>query len=179
MNGQITRSGLGDLLKSLMDERRTTTVYVHTDDNHLIAVGLDHGELVYLICGPRQGERALPEIQKMQSGTYRLDDSASTRSRPGVRMPTRETLLSLLATGSEAPIGDSSGTEERLCAVLTRYMGPIAPLVCRQTVEAAGGLTSAERVRQVVEALALEIDNPQEAERFRRDARRELDGVIG
>lgn len=179
MNGEITRSGLGDLLKTLMDARRTTTVYVRTDDNHLIAFGLDGGELVYLICGPRQGERALPMIQRMRSGTYRLDDSAGSHRRPDVRLPTREALLSLLATGDDAPVGDGGRIEERLCKLLTRYMGPIAPLVCRQTVEAAGGLSSADKVREVVEALASEIDSPAEAERFRRDARLELDLQTG
>jgi hypothetical protein len=174
MSGEITRSGLGDLLKTLMDERRSTTVYVATDDNHLIAVGLERGELVYLICGPRQGERALPMIERMRSGTYRLDDSASVHRRADVRLPTREALLSLLATGSNAPTGDGDRMEERLCKLLTRYMGPIAPLVCRQTIEAAGGLGSTDKLRDVVEALAGEIDHPEEAERFRKAARLEL-----
>jgi len=34
MKGEITRSQLVDLLKTLVEEQRTGTVYVHTDDKY-------------------------------------------------------------------------------------------------------------------------------------------------
>lgn len=179
MKGEITRKQLVALLESLVAKRQTTTLYVRTDDNHLIAIGVAHGEIVSLICGPRQGERAIPQIRKMRSGTYRLDDKAMPHQRAGTSLPSSKTLLSLLSADDDAPANDCDWLQDVLCNVLRDYVGPIAPVVCRDTVEAAGGVDSPEKVRRVVEELAREIDDANEAKRFVARAQAELGSVIG
>jgi hypothetical protein len=179
MNDEITHAQLIDLLKRLVAERSTCTLYVHTDDNHLILVGVDRGEIVSLICGPKQGERAIPLIRRMGKGTYRLDDSVMRHSRPGVTLPSSDAVLSLLSDETVAAQGGQcEWVHSVLCKVLADFMGPIAPLVCRQTVSAVGGIDSPEKVRRVVDDLAKEIDNGAEAERFKAQAQKELRGLI-
>ena len=95
MNGEITRTQLIALLRQLVDEKRTSTLYVHTDENHLIAVGVDAGEIVSLICGPKQGERAIPLVRRMGTGTFRVEDKVTARSRFGSRLPPRRVRESL------------------------------------------------------------------------------------
>ena len=179
MNGEITRNQLVDLLKGLVKDGRSSTIYVHTDDNHLIAVGVDRGEIVSLICGPKQGERAIPLIRKMRTGTYRVDDAVTPHRRFGAKLPSSDALLSLLAEDGDIGVSDCQWVQEVLCKVLADYMGPIAPLVCRDTVKAAGGIDSPEQVKRVVEDLAQEIDNLAEAERFRAQAQAELGSLLG
>jgi len=179
MNGEITRNQLVDLLKSLVKEGRTSTLYVHTDDNHLIAIGVDRGEIVSLICGPKQGERAIPLIRQMRTGTYRLDDSVTPHRRFGARLPSSDALLSLLTEEGDTQVSDCQWVQDVLCKVLADYMGPIAPLVCRDTVQAAGGIDSPEKVKRVVEDLAQEIESVAEADRFRAQAQAELGNLIG
>lgn len=179
MNGEITRNQFVDLLRSLVTEGQTKTLYVHTDDNHLIAVGIERGEIVSLICGPRQGERAIPHIQAMRSGTYRLEDKVIPHRRAGTMLPSSETLLTLLAGQDDAQVDNCDWIQKVLCNVLRDYIGPIAPVVCRDKVEAAGGIDSPERVKRVVEALAGEIDDTAEAERFRARAQAELGSPQG
>ena len=137
MNREITRNQLVDLLRSLIAEGRTSTLYVHTDDNHLIAIGLKSGEIVSLLCGPRQGERALPQIRAMRSGTYRLDSKVTPHRRAGTGLPSSETLLKLLTDEDDTQGTNCDWVQKVLCNVLRDYMGPIAPVVCRDTVEAA------------------------------------------
>lgn len=179
MKAEITRKQLVGLLETLVAKRQTTTLYVRTDDNHLIAIGVDRGEIVSLICGPRQGERAIPQIRKMRSGTYRLDDNATPHRRAGTSLPSSKTLLTLLSADDDAPSDDCDWLQDVLCNVLRDYVGPIAPVVCRDTVEAAGGVDSPEKVRWVIEELAREIDDTGEAQRFVARAQAELGNSLG
>jgi len=180
MNREITRKQLVDLLRSLIAKGQTTTLYVHTDDNHLIAIGVEEGEIVSLICGPRQGERALPQIRKMHAGTYRLDDKVVPHRRAGTMLPSSETLLALLAE-EEGAQGESNcdWIQKVLCNVLRDYLGPIAPVVCRDTVKAVGGIDSPDKLSRVVDELAREIDDAAEAKRFRARAEAEIGSPPG
>ncbi len=180
MNGNITRSQFIDLLSSLVKDRRTSTVYVRTDDNHLIIASVDSGEIVSLICGPKRGERAVPMIRKMHSGSFRLEEGASAHRGLGGQLPPSDTLLSLLMVEEEgdAKVSDCQWVQSVLCKMLKEYMGPIAPLVCQETIDSAGGLDSPDKCRQVVEKLAHEIDDMAEAESFRSRAHAELAAVL-
>jgi len=184
MKGEITRSQLVDLLKTLVEEQRTGTVYVHTDDNHLIAVGVDRGELTSLICGPKRGERAIPMIRNMRSGTFRLEDRAIPNRRGGANLPSTEVLLSMLADDADdkydnGQISDYHWVQDVICKVLADYMGPIAPLMCRETIKAAGGIDSPDKVRRVIDELAREIDDMAEAKRFLTQTQAELGNRLG
>ena len=174
-NEPITRDQLIDLLRSLLEDRHTTSLYVHTDDNQLIVIGINQGEIVSLRCGSKRGEQAIPMIRDMNAATYRLYDQIAPRPNVGVKLPPSETLLSLLseAGGAEAD-DDCQWVHDVLCKVLGEYMGPIAPVICSEAVEAVGGLDSQEKIQQVVEQIALEIDSPAEAQRFRVQAQSEL-----
>jgi len=174
MKGIITRTQLINLLKSLVNEQRTTTLYVRTNDNHLITFGVDRGEIVSMRCGAKRGERAIPMIRQMRAGTYRLDDEHTPLRNAGITLPPSQTLLLLLAEEDEIEASDCEWVQDVLCKVLADYMGPIAPLVCRETVEAVGGLDSPEQVERVIDRLAREIDNSAEAERFRLRVKSEL-----
>lgn len=196
MNGETDRSGLLELLRGLVRERRTGTLYVHTDDNHLIAFGLDGGSIVSLLAGPRQGERAIPTVRAMRWGSFRLDEDIPPQRRRGCRVPSAEELLARLerdedededeawtpprpAAAAAGPRGgDAEHVQGVLCRVLASYLGPIAPLVCKQTMTAVGGVDTADKLKRVVETLALEIEDAAEAEHFRTRARRELGSLL-
>jgi len=58
-------------------------------------------------------------------------------------------------------------------------MGPIAPLMCRETIKAAGGIDSPDKVRRVIDELAREIDDMAEAKRFLTQTQAELGNRLG
>ncbi|MEA3277881.1 MAG: hypothetical protein U9Q81_21875 [Pseudomonadota bacterium] len=178
MNGEITRNQLLELVKELVQQKRAGTLYVHTDDNHLIIVGVEGGNIVSLICGPKQGERAIPIVRRMKTGTYRLEDGVMTHRTSRSTLPSSETLLSLLSEEETAEVRDTAWVQSMLCKVLAGYLGPIAPLVCKEAVSRAGGIDSSEKLQRVVENLAGEIDSLSEAERFRVQAQKELGNLL-
>jgi len=184
MKDSIDRDQFIALLKSLIENERTTTIYVSTDDKQLITVGIDQGQIVSLRCGIKRGERAIPMISNMRSGTYRLDEKSQPHPNVGIRLPPTEVLLHLLS-GEDRSEGDERGGKDHaidsqwvhdaLCKVLVQYMGPIAPVVCREAIDAVGGVDSPEKVRRAVDRLADEINDTAEAERFRAQAQSELE----
>ena len=175
MKDTITRGEFVHLLKCFIDEQRTTTLYVRTDDNQLIVVGLAAGEIVSLRCGHKRGEQAIPLIRSMNEGRYRLDDASSPHRNVGITLPPNEELL-LLLEENEATFSssDCEWAHDALCDVLSHYMGPIAPVLCKEAIAAVGGIDSPTKVRQVVERLAREMDRGTDANRFREQVQTRL-----
>jgi hypothetical protein len=180
MNGEISRNQLVELLRTLIEGKKTGTLYVRTDDNHLILIGLNSGDVVSLICGPKQGERAIPLIRSMRNGTYRLEEGATHHRRLGAQLPSSEALLAMLAEGADGHTSEHSTDwgQGALCKILANYLGPIAPLVCSEAISAAGGIESGEKLRRVIDNLALEIEDAAEAERFRGEAQQALKDLL-
>jgi hypothetical protein len=180
MNQEITRDQLAALLQSQIAEKQTSTLYVHTDDNHLIAVGMEHGEIVSLTCGAKRGKRAIPLIQKMHSGTYRFDENVMPDRHATTELPTGNELLASLAGDvvEEDKPCDPDQLQATLCKVLQDHMGPMAAVVCKETIEAAGGLDSLDKIKRVIDDLAREIDDPGEANQFQVHALTELKNLL-
>lgn len=178
MSDIITRNELVDLLKMLIGKRCSNTVYVRTDDNHLISIGVEDGAIVSVMAGPRFGERAIATLQNLRSGTYRIEPGVAAQRRGG--LPSSDELLTRIsAEGTEVGGRDVHWIQNTLCKLLVTYLGPIAPLVCQQTMAAAGPLSSRDKVLGLVESLAREIDAPAEADRFRAQATQELARALG
>jgi hypothetical protein len=177
MNDIITRNELVDLLKMLIGKRCSNTVYIRTDDNHLISIGVEDGAIVSLMAGPRQGERAIATLQNLRSGTYRIEPGVAAQRRGG--LPTSDEVLQRISSEGAGGGGDAHWIQNTLCKLLVTYLGPIAPLVCQQTMAAAGPLSSRDKVLNLVESLAREIDVPAEADRFRAQATHELARALG
>jgi hypothetical protein len=63
--------------------------------------------------------------------------------------------------------------------VFGEFIGPIGRVVFQDTLDKAPPIQSRNDLDGLVEALARELGDPGEAERFRRAARSRLKGVIG
>ena len=180
MSTEITRNQLIEKVKALVEDKRSSTVYARTDDNRSIIIGIDAGEIVSLVCGPKRGEQAIPVIRDMVKGTYQLQDKVMSFEHLGARPTSNDSLLSLLSLSSDDDSGADHDQEtcdwvrDVFCKALAAYMGPIAPLVCTQTISAVGGVDSPDKVRRVVDALAAELDDAREAERFKAKVHEEL-----
>jgi hypothetical protein len=178
-------SGFYQLLGNLVAEKRTNTLLGKTDNNRSVIIGIRRGEIVSLICAGKRGRQAISAIRQIAALTFRLDDTAAPAGRPDLP-PTSEIMAALMpsaggqdpgrpvaATSARgAPGQDPDGT--RLCELLSRFLGPIAPILCTETIGAAGGLDSEARKRAVILSLAKEIDNEAEAKQFVEGAQKIL-----
>ena len=177
-------AGLYHLLAELVAKKRTNTLLGRTDTNHSVMIGMRGGEIVSLICAGKRGRSAIPAIREIESLTFRLDDTAS-QSR-GIDLPPTAEIIGALrpfadprdagqfAASQDAGAPDQQGDGPRLCELLSRFVGPIAPVMCSETIRAVGGLGDEAQKQRVILALAKEIDNESEAAQFVDSARKLL-----
>lgn len=180
-------SGLYRLLADLVAKKRTNTLLGKTDTNHAVMIGIRGGEIVSLICAGKRGRSALPLIRKIESLTFRLEDTASPAS--GTDMPPTADIIDALrpsadpqgmgqfAVARDGVAPDQQGDALRLCELLSRYVGPIAPVMCSDAIKGAGGLGNEAQRQRVILALAKEIDNEAEADQFIEEARKILGAI--
>ena len=95
-----------EILQTLCSERRTGTMFVHTDTNHSARIGLEQGRIVFIACGRYRGMDAIEQIKKMQYGKYSFTESSFNSRTKTPLLPTRELLLQL----AWATVGDPDGT---------------------------------------------------------------------
>jgi hypothetical protein len=187
MSELLDYSGLYQLLADLVARKRTQTLLGKTDNNRALMVGILRGEIVSLVCAGKRGRSAIPAVRQIAALTFRLDDNAAPTG--GMDLPPTTELMDALrpstgdpdhpspprATDGVAP--DQGRDGPRLCELLSRFIGPIAPVLCAETIKAAGGLGSDEQKQSVILALAKEIDNDAEAEQFIESARKILGAI--
>lgn len=187
MTKLLDYSGLYQLLSELVGKKRSGTILGKTDTNNSLIIGVRGGEIVSMICAGKRGRLAIAAIRKINAVTFRLEDTAAL---PGaVELPPTTDILHALSpwtspeevAGATAPADRLSsgqgGDGMKLCDLLSRFIGPIAPVLCSEAISAAGGLGDDARREQVIFTLAKEIDDEGEAAQFIETARRLLAGA--
>jgi len=182
MSELLDYSGFYQLLSDLVAKKRTHTLLGRTDTNHSVMIGIRNGEIVSLICAGKRGRSAIPAVRKISALTFRLDDAVSQTSVSDLP-PTAEIMGALKPSAGFQEFeeaarpsagSDAQGDGPRLCELLSRFVGPIAPLMCTETIRAAGGLNDDAQKEKVILALAKEIDDEAEAAQFIESARKML-----
>jgi hypothetical protein len=184
MSELLDYSGFYQLLADLVAKKRTYTLMGKTDTNHSVMVGIRGGEIVSLICAGKRGRSAIPAIRTISALTYRLEATATQSSASD--LPATADIIAALRPSAdvqdlgvslasrEAAVADPQGDGPKLCELLARFVGPIAPVMCSETIRAAGGLGDDAQKQRVILTLAKEIDDEAEAAQFIDSARKIL-----
>lgn len=186
MTQQFSYADVVRMIRELVAKKDTATLYVRTDQNRVVMVGIRGGEIVTLSSGPKRGEKAIPILRDMTSAAVRVEDSALAYHSH--EMPTTAVILAMLGSGSEPQASVTTADEpastngsmeaERvrtvLCHLLGPHLGPISPLICEEVVGGITGQLDTQALRNIIERLATEIADPTEALQFVSDAQREL-----
>lgn len=183
-------------IRSLCSEQRTGTLFVVTVNNEAARLVLRQGKIVAVQFRVRHGLDAIGRLRSVTSGRFNFAPDIAgapdapalpptqeilamlAQQEPAPRRPVRETAPApqVMSTPPVAPAGEAvsapSGThfQRVLAAELTEYLGPMAPIVCREHLLRAGDLTEPGDVARVVEAIAKEIGDPAKEARFKREA---------
>jgi len=185
-------------IRGLCSERRTGTLFVVTADNEAARFVLRQGEIVAVQFRVRRGLDAIGHLRSVTSGHVNFTPDVVGFPDAPALPPTQE-ILAILAqqepvpwrpvreaapapeavpTPRVAPAREAVQAPSRthfelaqrvLAAELTEYLGPMAPIVCREHLLRAGDLTKPGDVAPVVEAIAKEIGDPVKEARFKRD----------
>jgi hypothetical protein len=186
MSDEISRADVIRKIRNLVAEKGTGTLYIRTNQNRVVMVAVQDGNIITLSSGPRHGENAIPMLREMSSAVVRVDNTAVAYHSD--QMPPTAALLAMLdadvgpGTSGQATVQGQSvrlGPEAAkvrgvLGRLLTDHMGPVGPMVCDQVLGPLGNSMDSDRLRAAIEMLATEIGDSEEARTFSEKAWKEL-----
>jgi hypothetical protein len=184
-------------LGALCAAGRTGTMFIATTDNHSARIGLRQGDIVSLVFRTQRGLEALDHLRKITAGRWSFSDAVVDRAT-NAELPRTADLLALLL-GDEPPLppavrpvpapaaAATAGPPSPAVAVipedpqlararaaieaeLTEFVGPIAPLLCREHIARAAAAGPPWDWTQLVDAVAHEIGDRAKEERFKLQA---------
>jgi len=174
-------------LGALCAAKRTGTMFVATTDNHSARIGLRQGDIVSLVFRNQRGLEALDHIRKITAGRFSFSDAVVDKA-PHADLPHTSDLLALLV-GEESPLPPPASAAPRTPAPaaaqpadnpqmaraqavieseLTEFVGPIAPLLCREHIARAAAAGPPWNWLLLVEAVAREIGDRAKEDRFKQ-----------
>ncbi len=189
-----TFSQLLDLLTDLIDQKQCGTLFIRSESNHAITIGLDKGRIYVLFYGAKQGRNAIPMIGQIASGSYKFETNILTGINQ--ELPSTPEILNQLRTRTSSDpahelfsgtnrldTGISEEKRVRLCTqlkgLLAEYLGPIAQIVFDDAVKESGVFyATPEQAKVFINKLTLDIDNAREVEEFRNKAYEVFDKVL-
>jgi len=179
-------------LGALCSAKRTGTMFIATTDNQSARIGLRQGEIVSLVFRTQRGLEALDHIRKITAGRFTFSDAVVDRVS-SADLPGTSDLLEMLS-GVDAPppaatprsvssvparaiapaaaplVGQLAKVQAVIEAELTEFVGPIAPLLCREHVARAAAAGPPLDLPALVEAVSHEIGDRAKEDRFRQQA---------
>jgi hypothetical protein len=181
-------------LRALCAAERTGTMFVATTDNHSARIGLRKGGIVSLVFRTQRGFEAVEHIRKITGGRFSFSDAVVDKE-PHADLPQTSELLALLlgdesplppvasappvavaprtsAPAAAQPVNDPllARAQAVIESELTEFVGPIAPLLCREHLARAAAAGPPWDWGELVEAVAHEIDDPAKEGRFKQQA---------
>jgi hypothetical protein len=181
-------------LGALCAAKRTGTMFIATTDNHAARIGLRQGDIVSLVFRAQRGLEALDHIRKITAASFTFSDIMLDKAAHA-DLPYTADLLALMI-GEESPLPPPAPAPPvaavprapaavatppvehpqlvRARAVieseLTEFVGPIAPLLCREHIARAAATGPPWDWLLLVEAVAREIGDRAKEERFKQKA---------
>lgn len=163
-------SKIVEFIKQLCAERRTGTLFLVSDENYMAQVLIDGGDIVSLMHRNRRGLDALAVLGKIKYAKFRFDEAFVAPSERH-NLPTQaifdylggaapKIAPSVVAPGSSVPGGLTAEVRTTMQKVLTKYIGPMAEIVCADHFERTTDL------RVLARALTDEIPDQGEAAKF-------------
>jgi hypothetical protein len=168
-------------LQELVDEKRTVTLYIKTNSNRLGMFVLRNGSIDAMMYGAVRGAKALNQFLKVTGGSYRIADDGL--NLPTADLPDTTTIMERLVnrdvqqdeptsnadTPRSTPRGPALPYNAALSAVtdnLGEFMGPIAEMIATDTISAGSRPHGLSDWINLVQRLAREIPDRDEAKQF-------------
>lgn len=181
-------------LGALCAAKGTGTMFIATTDNHSARIGLRQGDIVSLVFRTQRGLDALDHIRKITAGRFSFSDAVLDKAAHA-DLPYTADLLALLV-GEESPLPPPAlalplaaaprapapaaaqpidnpqlaRAQAVIESELTEFVGPIAPLLCRERIARAAAAGPPWDWRELVEAVAREIGDRAKEDRFKQQA---------
>jgi len=169
-------------LQRLCSERRTGAFFISTENNSLVQISLENGEIVYVAFRNKRGAEALALLLSIKSGKTRFHEGPIATFRSA--LPPTQTLLNWLSGNKSTDPGpvqaqkpsanDAAGAAVSASAkaviekTLAKYIGPAAAFVCARVFRSSVDLNAA------VDTLAGKIPATEDAVKFKQQIAQKL-----
>jgi hypothetical protein len=179
-------------LQELVDEKRTVTLYIKTNSNRLGMFVLRNGSIDAMMYGAVRGTKALNQFIKVTGGSYRIADDGL--NLPTADLPDTATIMERLVDGDvpqdESTTGAGAGAAlttpkgpalpyNGALSVVTdnlgEFLGPIAEMIITDTISAGSRPHGLSDWINLIQRLAREIPDRDEARQFLIRATQELE----
>lgn len=174
MTGATPRVSYDQLVAALRDlcaGGSTGTLFMVTDENHAMRLGLDGGDIVTLVAGDICDEAAIPALRAIKSASYRFKMGLLIDTPAADKPLDTESLLATLAGEKTAPRQTSPPQGDTLMQVrgiveseALDVIGPIARVLCAEHCAEVQDLRS---LKKALERIAVEIHDADRAQELR------------
>mgnify|MGYP003423083326 CR=1 FL=1 len=154
-------------LGQLCTRKQTGTALIATQENMLVRVILDRGQIISLTVGSKSGQDAIPLVRAVKAGRLRFSEGGATVAREAEALPPTDKLLQLLG-GNVGAVGATVLTQ--IEDALIEHLGPMGSLIWREQLNAAADARTPAGLARAIEAAAKQIGDPGKIQRFKEQA---------
>ncbi len=159
-------------LKQLISERASGVMFISTNDNHAVHIGLENGEIVGCRYRFKRGLDALPLIMEIEAGRYSFNSGPSGAA--DASLPPTDGLLRMLAESNmskptDKPIqgvSEISAAPSIIAMELAHYLGPIASVIIEDYLEEVGTVRDSSALHKMIKSVASEITDDRKRDEF-------------
>ena len=169
----------------LSSEKRTGTIFITSDDSHLVRMVLNEGKITYLVFDTKfRGYDAIPLIQAIKMGRLQFAEGVFETAQE-VPLPSTEDIFQIFYenyTNEETTQATQTPPNlkdiiEHIKKALANYIGPIAMIVCDEHIERVGSLKTVGDIFIMLEAVAPEIEELKEQEIFKKQVKEDMASI--
>ena len=176
LNHLISLARVVGQVRALCDARSSGIVFLTTEENRMAQVHLSAGHVVAVICRNKRGFAAVQLMRDIHSARMHFDAGHIAASDSDELLT--QVFFDYLGNTAQAPLAPSEtngpvailppDVKITLEKLLAKFVGPMAEIICLEHFEGATNALS------VIEAIAKEIPNHKDADKFRADAKRAI-----
>ncbi len=194
MTTELTYPELISEIRRLSLEKQNGTIFITSTDGHIVRIVLNEGTITYLIFDSNYiGSEAIPYIQAIKFARLQFVSGSFESHQAGTLPSTKEIFSQLSAvkiipkkssdfsTSTKITPNNQLSTSidlnkaiEYIKITLADYIGPIANVLCDDYLKQIKPNNTKKDLTVMIETLALEIDKPDEQEKFQDNLRKKI-----
>jgi len=165
-------------IQRLSSEGQTGTIFIRSDDGHLVRIVLNEGKITYVVFDTKQrGYDAIPLIQKIRKGRLQFAEGVFETAQE-TPLPSTSDIIQMFTEDEDSPSTQTpsniKGIIQHIKKALASHIGPIAMIVCDEYIGEMGPLTTVADVFAMLGAIAPEIGNPEEEKTFKEQLKKDM-----
>ncbi len=180
---RLTYSKLIAEIRRLSLEKRTGTIFITSDDSHVVRMVLNEGQIICLVFDVKhRGYDAISFIKTIKSGKLEFAEGIFETTQE-ISLPSTEEIFQMLYEDDDISTTQVPSNIKEIIKYIKKglaiHIGPIAIIVCDEYIEKVGHLETVGDVFAMLEVIAPEIENLEEQERFKEKIKNDVVKIVG